>query len=316
MQNKFKNYLSFPFNSNLVFKTTESLLNKSPGGYILSFHDLSPEVFSTHVESLKPAIPVSLNELIDRYKLGKSIKNCFAITFDDGVKSTIKNNWEICMKNNWPVTFYLPTNYINGDNLPFQKIELLESLLKNENYKLPKTSNNTTEKVLNKKKLINYLNKIIYVKNNREVEEILNYFLKILQTSYGLKYKKDLMPKAINWEEIKQISKNELASFQSHSLSHAACSGLSKQELENEMLTSKRIIEDCTGKNVNSFCYPYGAPKSISKLSVEIASKYFDHATTLIKGRLNKKSNLHYLPRIDLYPDQNVAFARMKVALS
>ena len=42
MKKKFKNYLSFPFNSNLVFKVTESLLNKSPGGYILSFHDLSP----------------------------------------------------------------------------------------------------------------------------------------------------------------------------------------------------------------------------------------------------------------------------------
>ena len=77
MKKKFKNYLSFPFNSNLVFKVTESLLNKSPGGYILSFHDLSPEVFSSQVESLKPAIPVSLNELIDRHKSGKSIKNCF-----------------------------------------------------------------------------------------------------------------------------------------------------------------------------------------------------------------------------------------------
>ena len=316
MQKKFKNYLSFPFNSSLVFKATETLLNKSPGGYILSFHDLSSEVFSSHVESLKPAIPVSLNELIDRYKLGKSIKNCFAITFDDGVRSTIKNNWKICMKNNWPVTFYIPTNYINGDNLPFQKIELLESLLKNENYKLPKILNSTTERILNKKNLINYLNEIIYVKNNQEVEEILNYFLKILQTNYGLEYNKDLMPKAISWEEIKQISKNELASFQSHSLSHTACSGLSEQELENEMLNSKRIIEDCTGKNVNSFCYPYGAPKSISKLSLEIASKYFDHATTLIKGRLNQNSNLHYLPRIDLYQHHKVSFARMKVALS
>ena len=160
------------------------------------------------------------------------------------------------------------------------------------------------------------MNEIIYVKNNQEVEEILNYFLKILQTNYGLEYNKDLMPKAISWEEIKQISKNELASFQSHSLSHTACSGLSEQELENEMLKSKRIIEDCTGKNVNSFCYPYGAPKSISKLSLEIASKYFDHATTLIKGRLNQNSNLHYLPRIDLYQHHKVSFARMKVALS
>ena len=91
-----KNILSFPFNSKLVFRIFENLLNGSSGGYILSFHDLSPEVFISQVESLHPSKPIPLNELISRYKLGKSIKNCFAITFDDGVKTTVKKNWEVC----------------------------------------------------------------------------------------------------------------------------------------------------------------------------------------------------------------------------
>ena len=109
--------------------------------------------------------------------------------------------------------------------------------------------------------------------------------------------------------------KSRLASFQSHSMSHTACSALSENELKDEMLKSKKIIEDCTGRKVNSFCYPYGSTKSINSLSVEVASRYFDFATTLIKGRL-KKSNLHYLPRIDFYQENKTSFVRLKVVLS
>ena len=123
MKKLVKNFLSLPYNSKLVFRLSENILNKMPGGYILSYHDLSPEVFKSQIDSLAPSKPIPLNELIERYKLGKSIKNCFAITFDDGVRDTVLNNWNICLKHNWPVTFYLPTDYINGDNLPFQKIK-------------------------------------------------------------------------------------------------------------------------------------------------------------------------------------------------
>ena len=121
--------------------------------------------------------------------------------------------------------------------------------------------------------------------------------------------------RAISWNEIRVISKNHLASFQSHGTSHTAVSALSKEEIKNEMIESKNTIEECTGKKVTSFCYPYGAAKSINSLSIEIASKYFDSATTLIRGRL-KKSDLYYLPRIDFYEDNKTSFVRLKVALS
>ena len=134
---KIKNILSTPFGSNLIFRSFEKILQKSSGGYILSFHDLSPKSFESQVECLKPCIPIALDELIRRYKSGKNIDNCFAITFDDGVETTIKENWNVCKKNNWPVTFYLPTDYLNGNNLPFQKIQLLENSLENKIYELP-----------------------------------------------------------------------------------------------------------------------------------------------------------------------------------
>ena len=307
----FKNLLSYPYNSKLIFQITEKMLNKTPGGYILSFHDLSPEVFKSQIESLAPSKPIPLDELITRYKTGKSIKNCFAITFDDGVRNTVIDNWKICLKNNWPVTFYLSTNYINGDNLPFQKIQLIEKLLNEKFYDLPK-ENSKTQKKISKKNLVTNLYKMIYVANKSKVDTYLNHFLKKIP---DLNKAKEMMPKAISWSEIRDISKNNLSSFQSHSVSHTAFSALSKEDIKSEMIESKASIEQCTGKKVNSFCYPYGAEISISSLSTEMASKYFESATTLIRGRL-KNSNLYFLPRIDFYQENKTSFVRLKVVLS
>lgn len=312
---KIKNILSIPFSSKFIFNSFERILRKNSEGYILSFHDLSPKTFESQVECLKPCKPIPLNELIERYKSGKTIKNCFAITFDDGVENTIKENWSVCKKNNWPVTFYLPTDYLNGNSLPFQKIQLLEHLLENKIYKLPSIIDEK-QKIVSKRELIGFFKNIIYFKNYQYVKNCLDYYLDLIPEKIKTKNFGDSTPKAIDWSEVKKISKNELSSFQSHGVTHTASSALSYKDLENEMIKSKELIEDCTGQKVNSFCYPYGSRRSINNLSIDLASRHFDYSTTLLKGRLKPNLNLHYLPRIDLYEENYNSFVKMKVLLS
>lgn len=316
MNKLIKNLLSVPFKSNYFCKIAEILFRNYSSGYILSFHDITSDIFKLHIESLKPSSPIPLDELVDRHKKGKSIKNCFAITFDDGVRDTVLNNWLICKKNYWPVTFFLPTDYINGENLPFQKIEFLNKSLNDEIYSIPKEIINISQKFLSKKNLINYLKKIIYIENRANVKKIFDYFFNIQKQSNKSLKVDSLMPKAISWPEIYEISKNELASFQSHSLSHTACSAMSDVELNFEMLNSKKIIQDFTQKEVTGFCYPYGSDSTINKRSVEIASRHYNYATTLIRGRLKNTNNIYFLPRIDLYQEHSIEFVKMKVALS
>ena len=311
MNKTIKNLFSYPYNSKLIFQITEKVLNKQSGGYILSFHEVSPEVFESHIKSLLPSKPIPLEEIVQRHRLGRSTKECLAITFDDGVRNTVLKNWEVCLKNNWPVTFYLPINYINGENLPYQKILLIEKSLNEKFDSFPQTDDKNFKNI-SKKKLIAELFKMIYVSNKSKVNSYLDHFIKQILDYDKIKQS---MPKAINWNEVREISKNYLSSFQSHGLSHTAVSAMSEKEIKSEMVESKNAIEECTGKKVNSFCYPYGAARSINKLSVEIASKYFDSATTLIRGRL-KKNNLYYLPRIDLYEENETSLVRLKVAIS
>jgi len=310
-----KNFFSIPLRSRSIFNTCESLLGKSSGGYIISWHDLPAEIFKSQVESLYPSEPIPLDELIKRYKEGKSTKQCFAITFDDGVESTVQNASKVCKKMNWPVTFYLPTGYLNGDSLPYQKIQFIDEKLSEDNYIIPDNLQKFEKKIYNKKELIKLLTKMLYFEHFSVMNNFLDYFIKKISEKEKTSSLKNWCPKPVTWSEIEKLSKDPIVSFQSHSVSHTAVSSLNEKEIEDEMVNSKNLIERYTNQKVHSFCYPYGNEKSIGKLAPKIAPKYFDSGTTLIRGRI-KNSDPFYLPRIDLYENDTPHAVRLKVILN
>ena len=120
--------------------------------------------------------------------------------------------------------------------------------------------------------------------------------------------------KPISWNEVEELSKNQLISFQSHGVTHSAVSSLSEEKIEFEMTESRKIIESHTNKKVHSFCYPYGSKESIGNIAPKLAAKYFSSAVTLTHGRL-EKNNLFYLPRIGLYKEDLRSLARLKTLI-
>ena len=91
-----KNICSKPLMFPGVFHPIESILSKMFGGFISCWHDLPAEIFKSHVESLHPSKPIPLKELIERHKRGKSTKGCFALTFDDGIGTTVRDISNLC----------------------------------------------------------------------------------------------------------------------------------------------------------------------------------------------------------------------------
>jgi len=310
-----KNICSKPLMFPGVFHSIESILGKMFGGFISCWHDLPAEIFKSHVESLHPSKPIPLKELIERHKRGKSTKGCFALTFDDGIGTTVRDISNLCASMGWPVTFYVPTGYVDGGILPYQKVEFIDQYLPIGNYLIPNNSKDIQNKKLNKQQLILSLTNLIYTEHFKVVNRILDYFVEQILD----KEKKNLLyeeyPKPITWDEIEKLSKNPIISFQSHSVTHTAVSSLSENEIEDEMIKSKEIIEQHTGLKVHSFCYPYGAEKSIGAYAPKIAAKHYNSAVTLMRGRL-KKNNPFYLPRIDLYNGDSPGFVRLKVILN
>tara|TARA_A100001011_G_C14234291_1_gene810276 strand:+ start:111 stop:764 length:654 start_codon:yes stop_codon:yes gene_type:complete len=215
---------------------------------------------------------------------------------------------------NWPVTFYLPVGYLNGESLPYHKVEFLDKSLAEGEYQIPKISKKFHGKKFKKDELIKFLRSLIYTEHYEFIDSLLKYFLEKAADSKSILSFENWFPKPITWENVKTLSKNSIISFQSHGLTHTAVSSLNADEIEKEMLKSKDIIYQYTERKIHSFCYPYGGRKSIGDLAPKIAEKYFESATTLIKGRLNN-SNPFYLPRIDLYKNDNKEIVRLKTLL-
>ena len=55
----------------------------------------------------------------------------------------------------------------------------------------------------------------------------------------------------------------------SHGLSHTLLSRLSADQQNHELQLSKKYLEDIIGKEVNSFCYPYGGKISYNDSTLE-----------------------------------------------
>ena len=66
----------------------------------------------------------------------------------------------------------------------------------------------------------------------------------------------------LSWDNIKEMSKNNLISFGSHGCTHAALTSLKKNDIEYELIFSKNEIESKIGKKIDLLAYPYGMVNS------------------------------------------------------
>lgn len=63
----------------------------------------------------------------------------------------------------------------------------------------------------------------------------------------------------LNWSQIDEMHASGLIDFSSHGVNHKRFRDLSNEEVLNELIQSKSIIEKKLGKPILTFCYPFGA---------------------------------------------------------
>ncbi len=64
----------------------------------------------------------------------------------------------------------------------------------------------------------------------------------------------------LTWDEVREL-RNHGISFGSHTVTHPQLRNLSVQAIREEIVSSKKAIEDNIGKSVDSFSYPYAFPE-------------------------------------------------------
>lgn len=100
----------------------------------------------------------------------------------------------------------------------------------------------------------------------------------------------------LSWKEIDEMSRYQVE-IGAHTHTHPNLAGLPPSEVEKEVLTSKRTIEEKTGNPCSLFAYPFGHVEK--RMKGLIASEF----ATACSGRLNHvtfRSDLHSLERVDV----------------
>lgn len=287
-------------------------LERARGGYVLAYHNLPGALFEEQIAALAPSRPIPLDELVERYARGESTGGLFAITFDDGVADTVRDIASVARRRQWPVTFYLPTRYLDEPGgLPFQWLRAVERGAPDCAIELPGETIDlgTAEK---RRELAKRLTRVMYTRPWAEYAPRLRAIVDTL-VARGLVAPGALAaPAAISWAEVETLARDAVLSFESHGISHTAVVALTPGELEQELVASRRIIAEHTGRECRHFCYPYGGPASIGQSAPAAVARHYRSATTMSRGRLGRHA-LALLPRVPVYPHDDADQVRLKV---
>jgi peptidoglycan/xylan/chitin deacetylase (PgdA/CDA1 family) len=290
------------------------LIKKNKGISILTYHGLVNEIthtrlqrnfhtvsqFKEHVLFLKKKKFRFLNAtelayFIDNPKEIKSQK-MVCITFDDGYQNNLKAI-EILRNNNVSGTFFITSNAINSKtsiwtvNLSLLLLEgsINKIIFNNKEYQVL-----TYEDRLHVFNIIrNQLKKLDSKLRNSIYEEILKQFP---ENELEQLLEKNNYFKMLTWNEIKEVQ-NENIQFHSHGHFHEIHNENQDIEtLKNEILMSKKTIEDNLKNNVFLFAYPNGNYNSNSAIILNEVG--YKGALILHEEKYIGESNKYRISRI------------------
>jgi peptidoglycan/xylan/chitin deacetylase (PgdA/CDA1 family) len=284
------------------------------GGFVLAFHEISPERLGELVDCVQPFHAVHLSELVERSKQRKSTSGLFAITVDDGVAENVRNLEQLFRARTWPATFYIPTQYLDsGESMVFQWWRWLKPLLPRKRLEL---SSGVVD--LSRAGAVEELSKKMELWwHSQRLESYLPMTMELVEIvlrDRGLTRTEVQPAPPISWTEVAELSKNDLIRFESHGVSHAAMSSLTEDELVFEMKHSRDLVTEHTGRRCRHLAYPFGSWQSIGVRAAAAAERLYDSAATMSLGSVDF-ANPWLLPRIPLYPKNSTRFARLKILL-
>lgn len=295
-----------------VFHVLDRARARWRGGVILAFHDLPTVAFGDQVKALGTYRVVSLTELVNRHRASKPTGGLLAITFDDGVRDVTHAAAKLAVANQWPITFYLPTHYLDDPQaLAFHAWIRLRDTLPRAVLRLTSGEHDLREQA-GVDRFITEMTSLLYESRNGEflprVRELREYMVENGQiTDAALVH-----PAPISWDEVATLSRDPLVSFESHSVSHQPLARLSADEIETELRDSQRRITDCTSVPCRHFCYPYGSLATIGTAAPRTVSKYYDSGVTMVRGRVGGDEP-ELLSRVPIYTPDTPSVTRLKV---
>ncbi len=233
----------------------------------------------------------------------KVTRKVAVITFDDGYSDIFTYSLPILKSHRVPFCIYITTGFQDRTALPWWY--MIDILLKGKSeIKLHKAYNKQTIKCLEEQEKQKAFLKIrqALTEDYRHREEILKEIFLVnnidFQKSLNILYESSFL----SWAQIKDISCQLDVCIGAHTVSHPILNKLTEQEIIEEVINSKRIIESHIQKEIMHFAYPHGGVTEVGKREFEILKKLpFKTSATTRQANIFKIHSNHTecLPRIN-----------------
>lgn len=193
---------------------------------------------------------VSIDNIVERLKKMRWPwqKKMVNISFDDGFRDIYEYAYPIFKKYNIPFTIYLTTAFPEG------KAEIwwiqLEQLIANNTTLVVQDKEYQCRTADEKRQLFNVLIQQIYQSSDTPSEVFKQWFAD---------YQIDMDNLALTWDELAEMFSSGLLTVGSHTLSHPMLTKIPTEEIRQELLESKNLIEQHLSISVNHFSYPHSA---------------------------------------------------------
>lgn len=329
-------------------RASEQLRNRfAPGGLILLYHRvaevpsdpfklcITPRHFAEHLEVLKQhSRPVSLQQLVQAARDGKSLNQLVAITFDDGYADNLYNAKSLLEHYGIPATVFVATANLENER-EFWWDELDRLLLQPGT--LPKTlslsiNGSTYEWDLGeaadyskdafgrdrawnwyvpqeadpspRQYIYRQLYKLLRPVSIDERQKLLDQLL----TWSGAESKSRSTHRSLSPKEVYALQEGSLIEVGAHTVNHPFLSTLPVTKQQYELQQSKTRLEELIELPVNSFAYPHGDyTAETAALAREVG---FAYACSTIHSELRRNTDCFQLPRVEIQDWDGEEFAR------
>ena len=241
----------------------------------------------------------------------------FAVfTLDDGYRDNLEHAYRVFKRLKAPFTIYIPSSWPDGGGrlwwLALEAIIAANDFIEPEIASLPAKFMCRT--VSQKNRAFRTLDK--YFDGIKDCERMAHV------DALAGKYKVDMEELSrimiMNWDDIRKLADDDLATIGAHSVTHRVLSDLNPDELCNELEQSRTDIERKLGRPCRHLAYPYGDVRCVGErefLGARNAGYQTAVTTSSRPVQTGDGENLLALPRISLDGDrQNLATLDVQIS--